>query len=133
MGRWVQTRSRNSDTSEVGMKGGFCAMSETSWGGRPVCTGGGSAAARGSATAGRLRDFERLPGLVVCCGLGGRGITWAPLLGELAAAQLCGAPLPMEGRLADALDPLRFALRAARRPHATARAPVADVAARFRS
>ncbi len=91
------------------------------------------AAARGSATAGRLRDFERLPGLVVCCGLGGRGITWAPLLGELAAAQLCGAPLPMEGRLADALDPLRFALRAARRPHATARAPVADVAARFRS
>jgi tRNA 5-methylaminomethyl-2-thiouridine biosynthesis bifunctional protein len=44
--------------------------------------------------------------------LGSRGLLWAPLGAELLAAQLEGDPLPVEGALADALDPLRFARRA---------------------
>ncbi len=44
--------------------------------------------------------------------LGSRGLLWAPLGAELLAARLEGEPLPVEGQLADALDPLRFARRA---------------------
>jgi tRNA 5-methylaminomethyl-2-thiouridine biosynthesis bifunctional protein len=47
--------------------------------------------------------------------LGSRGLLWAPLAAELVASQLEGEPLPVEGRLADALDPLRFAKRAGSR------------------
>jgi tRNA 5-methylaminomethyl-2-thiouridine biosynthesis bifunctional protein len=47
--------------------------------------------------------------------LGARGLVWAPLAAELVASQLEGEPLPVEGKLADALDPLRFARRAAAR------------------
>lgn len=45
---------------------------------------------------------------------GSRGLIWAALAAELIASQLEGEPLPVEGRLADALDPARFARRAAR-------------------
>jgi tRNA 5-methylaminomethyl-2-thiouridine biosynthesis bifunctional protein len=47
--------------------------------------------------------------------LGSRGLIWSALCAELIACQLEGEPLPLEGKLADALDPLRFARRAARR------------------
>jgi tRNA 5-methylaminomethyl-2-thiouridine biosynthesis bifunctional protein len=40
---------------------------------------------------------------------------WAALAGELLASQLEHEPLPLEGDLADALDPGRFVLRRARR------------------
>jgi tRNA 5-methylaminomethyl-2-thiouridine biosynthesis bifunctional protein len=46
--------------------------------------------------------------------LGSRGITTAALGGELLAAQLCGAPWPLEADLADAIDPARFVLRTSR-------------------
>jgi tRNA 5-methylaminomethyl-2-thiouridine biosynthesis bifunctional protein len=46
---------------------------------------------------------------------GSRGLVWAALAAELLAAELEGEPLPLEGKLADALSPLRFAHRAARR------------------
>jgi len=46
--------------------------------------------------------------------LGSRGLVWAPLAAELIASQLEGEPLPVEGKLADALDPLRFTRRARR-------------------
>jgi tRNA 5-methylaminomethyl-2-thiouridine biosynthesis bifunctional protein len=61
------------------------------------------------------RRIERLPGLFVCAGLASRGITWAPLLGELLAAWATGAPSPLAQALVDALDPARFVARAARR------------------
>lgn len=77
----------------------------------------------------RLNEIDRLPSLVMCCGLGGRGITWAPLLGELVAAQLEGLPLPLEGGLVDALDPARFALRAARQMPDSAPPPILQAAA----
>jgi len=40
---------------------------------------------------------------------------WAGLAGELLASMLEGEPLPMERKLAAAVDPGRLALRAARR------------------
>ena len=44
-----------------------------------------------------------------------RGILWAGFGAELLASILEGEPLPVEGALADAVDPARFALRALRR------------------
>lgn len=59
--------------------------------------------------AGRIAD-----GVYGLLALGSRGLLWAPLCAELVASQLEGEPLPLEGTLADALDPLRFARRAER-------------------
>jgi tRNA 5-methylaminomethyl-2-thiouridine biosynthesis bifunctional protein len=39
----------------------------------------------------------------------------APLLGRLVAAQATGSPWPVEQDLADAVDPARWLVRAARR------------------
>lgn len=73
-----------------------------------------------SAAAGqeRLRDMPRYPGLYALLGYASRGLAWAPLAAELLAAQLDGAPLPLEAELVDALDPARFALKARRRTSA---------------
>ncbi|MET0518308.1 MAG: FAD-dependent 5-carboxymethylaminomethyl-2-thiouridine(34) oxidoreductase MnmC, partial [Burkholderiaceae bacterium] len=71
----------------------------------------------GAASAPRLdqpRLLPRLPGLVLCSAFGSRGIGWAALCGRIAAAQLSGAPLPLEASLLDAVDPARFMLRQAR-------------------
>jgi tRNA 5-methylaminomethyl-2-thiouridine biosynthesis bifunctional protein len=61
------------------------------------------------------RDAPRLvprrDGLFLATGLGTRGLTSAALVGELIAAQACGAPWPLEADLADAIDPARLALR----------------------
>jgi tRNA 5-methylaminomethyl-2-thiouridine biosynthesis bifunctional protein len=46
---------------------------------------------------------------------GSRGLLWSTLGAELIASQLEGEPLPVEGALADATAPERFARRAARR------------------
>ncbi len=43
---------------------------------------------------------------------GSRGLVWAALAAELVASELEGEPLPLEGKLADALHPQRFARRA---------------------
>jgi tRNA 5-methylaminomethyl-2-thiouridine biosynthesis bifunctional protein len=43
---------------------------------------------------------------------GSRGLIWAALAAELIACELEGEPLPLEGKLADALSPGRFANRA---------------------
>src|SRR5262245_36314983 len=48
---------------------------------------------------------------------GSRGLLWSTLGAELIASQLEGEPLPVEGVLADAMSPGRFARRAARRAH----------------
>jgi tRNA 5-methylaminomethyl-2-thiouridine biosynthesis bifunctional protein len=47
--------------------------------------------------------------------LGSRGLLWTMLAAELLASQLEGEPLPVEGKLADAVSPLRFSARALRR------------------
>lgn len=63
----------------------------------------------------RLRDLPRQPGLYLFTGLASRGIAWSVLGGQVLAALISGAPLPLEAPLLDAIDPARFALRAARR------------------
>ena len=47
---------------------------------------------------------EVAPGLWVSTAMGSRGLTFAALCGELIAARLHGEPLPLEARLAQALD-----------------------------
>jgi tRNA 5-methylaminomethyl-2-thiouridine biosynthesis bifunctional protein len=61
------------------------------------------------------RDCPRLPGLYGVFAYASRGLTWAALGGEIIAAALEGEPPPMEGELADAIDPARFLIRRARR------------------
>jgi tRNA 5-methylaminomethyl-2-thiouridine biosynthesis bifunctional protein len=65
---------------------------------------------------------DRLPlvgplgnGLFGAFAYGSRGLLWASLAGEIIASMLEGEPLPVERKLAGAVDPGRFALRAARR------------------
>lgn len=48
-------------------------------------------------------------GLYAVNGFGARGLVFAALCGELLACRVSGEPLPLEGDLADALDPRRFA------------------------
>lgn len=60
----------------------------------------------------RLLPRER--GLFVLTALGARGLTLAPLLARLVAAQATGTPWPLEQDLADAVDPGRWLVRAAR-------------------
>jgi len=43
---------------------------------------------------------------------GSRGLVWAALAAEIIAAELEGEPLPLEGKLLDALHPQRFTRRA---------------------
>jgi tRNA 5-methylaminomethyl-2-thiouridine biosynthesis bifunctional protein len=63
----------------------------------------------------RLAQLPRRSGLYCALGYASRGLVWAALAGELLASQIEGEPLPLEGDLADALDPGRFLLRRARR------------------
>ena len=60
-------------------------------------------------------DLPRQRDLYGCYALASRGLTLAPLLGELIAAQIEGEPLPLERDLAEGVDPARFLLRALRR------------------
>ena len=55
---------------------------------------------------------EIAPGVYGAFAYGSRGLIWAALAAELIASRLEGEPLPVEGKLADAMDPLRFARRA---------------------
>lgn len=61
-----------------------------------------------------LSYLPRLPDMHCLLGLGARGLMWAPLLAELVASRIAGEPLPLPRRMAEALDPGRFYLRALR-------------------
>lgn len=63
---------------------------------------------------GALGD-ARGPGLYAASAYGSRGLIWSSLAGELLASMLEVEPMPLERKLVAALDPSRFALRAARR------------------
>ena len=62
----------------------------------------------------QVRLWPRERGLFVLTALGARGLTLAPLLARLVAAQASGTPWPLEQDLADAVDPARWQVRAAR-------------------
>ena len=61
------------------------------------------------------RDIERRPGLYAAFAYGSRGLTQAALAGEVLAAWLTGAAMPVPARLLDAVDGARFAARLNRR------------------
>lgn len=63
----------------------------------------------------QVRHVPRAPGLYLCSGLGSRGITCAALSGDVLAALVAGAPVPLESDLLDAIDPARFGVRETRR------------------
>jgi tRNA 5-methylaminomethyl-2-thiouridine biosynthesis bifunctional protein len=54
------------------------------------------------------RLLPRQPGLWIHSGLGSRGLTTAAVCAELIAAQVSGAPWPLEADLVDAIDPARY-------------------------
>lgn len=58
-----------------------------------------------------LEAVPRQPGLYLFTALGSRGIAWSTFGAELLAAQLTGAPWPLEASLARALDPARLLRR----------------------
>lgn len=58
---------------------------------------------------------EQLPGLMLCTGMGARGLTLSVLCGEWIGAYLHGEPWPMERKLAQALAASRFGALARRR------------------
>ncbi|MEJ2763327.1 bifunctional tRNA (5-methylaminomethyl-2-thiouridine)(34)-methyltransferase MnmD/FAD-dependent 5-carboxymethylaminomethyl-2-thiouridine(34) oxidoreductase MnmC [Photobacterium sp. MCCC 1A19761] len=51
------------------------------------------------------------PNMYAMIGLGSRGLSSAPLLGELLASQICGDPLPLPNSVLDALHPGRMWVR----------------------
>lgn len=55
------------------------------------------------------------PGLYVLAGLGSRGLATAPLLAEIIAAEMTGAPIPLPRSVRTALHPARFLVRGLRR------------------
>jgi tRNA 5-methylaminomethyl-2-thiouridine biosynthesis bifunctional protein len=64
--------------------------------------------------AGRRADYPRgevLPGLYVLTGLGSRGFVTAPLAAAMIAAEMAGAPAPVDYAVAEALHPARFFIR----------------------
>jgi len=70
----------------------------------------------------RAVAIDRLPvvgplgsGLHAAFAYASRGIVWCSLMAELLASRMENEPLPLEARLADAVAPGRFALRARRR------------------
>jgi tRNA 5-methylaminomethyl-2-thiouridine biosynthesis bifunctional protein len=54
-------------------------------------------------------------GIYLIGGLGARGLTSAPLLGERVASEMCGEPMPLSQRALDAIHPARFLHRALKR------------------
>ena len=65
----------------------------------------------------QVRFLPRQAGLALCMAMGSRGIGWAALCAQVLAAQVSGAPIPLEASLLDAIDPARFAVRAHRQSH----------------
>ncbi|MGH8675358.1 MAG: FAD-dependent 5-carboxymethylaminomethyl-2-thiouridine(34) oxidoreductase MnmC, partial [Burkholderiales bacterium] len=63
----------------------------------------------------QLATLARQQGLYGAFAYGSRGLLWSGLGGELLASLIEADPLPLERRLADAIDPGRFLLRARRR------------------
>ena len=80
----------------------------------PVCGAMPLATLPAGQRSDQARLLPRQAGLFAITALGARGITLAPLLGRLVAAQATGAPWPLEQDLADAIDPARWRVRAAR-------------------
>lgn len=71
----------------------------------------------------QLHTLARWPGLWTLTALGSRGLTLSLLGAELVVARMLGEPWPLTRHQADALDPARFVLKAARAGRASPPAP----------
>ncbi len=69
------------------------------------------AALRHNARAPLSAPAQAWPGLYINAGHGSKGLTTAPLCGELLAAQISEEPWPLEIALAEALHPARFIIK----------------------
>jgi tRNA 5-methylaminomethyl-2-thiouridine biosynthesis bifunctional protein len=73
-------------------------------------------AANADAAHGAAPKYQPLhDGVFVLGGLGARGFTWAPLLGECLAGEICGEPPLLSAVAAAAIHPARFLARAIKR------------------
>ncbi len=95
----------------LGRTGWRCTASDR----LPIIGAVPDASALESVAPDQARRMPRQPGLYVFTALGSRGITWSALGARVLAALVAGAPVPIEARLLDAIDPARFAVRARRR------------------
>lgn len=80
----------------------------------PVPAWGFYSAAYDDLRMGKKRDYppgEVEPGLFVLSGLGSRGLVTAPLAAAMIAAEMTGAPAPVDRDAAQALHPARFFIR----------------------
>ncbi len=71
---------------------------------------------------GKQKDYPAgvmRPGLFILTGLGSRGLVTAPLAAAMIAAQLSGAPAPVDADVAQALHPARFFIRDLKRAKTT--------------
>ena len=59
----------------------------------------------------QIEQAENYPNLYLIAGLGSRGLTTAPLLGELLASQICDEPMPLSEDIRHSLSPNRTWLR----------------------
>jgi len=66
---------------------------------------------RRDASTGIPTPGQYWPGLYIHCGLGSRGLSYAPLGAELLASQINGEPPLLEQELITALNPARFIIR----------------------
>ncbi|NOX81449.1 MAG: FAD-dependent 5-carboxymethylaminomethyl-2-thiouridine(34) oxidoreductase MnmC [Alphaproteobacteria bacterium] len=57
------------------------------------------------------KDGQSQDGLYILTGLGSRGLVSAPLAAAMIAAEIAGAPAPVEAGVAEALHPARFFIR----------------------
>lgn len=73
------------------------------------------AANAGVANGGPVIADPRHRGVYVIGGLGARGLTLAPLLGEEIAAEICGDPFVLSKNARDTINPARFLQRALKR------------------
>lgn len=80
----------------------------------PVPDWGAYAGAYDGLRTGRKADYppgECLRGLYALTGLGSRGLVTAPLCAAMIAAEISGAPAPVDAEIAEALHPARFYIR----------------------
>ncbi|VAW07940.1 hypothetical protein MNBD_ALPHA05-591, partial [hydrothermal vent metagenome] len=63
-------------------------------------------------------DGQTWGGLYILTGLGSRGLVSAPLAAAMIAAEIAGAPAPVEAGVAEALHPARFFIRELKRAKA---------------
>ena len=61
-----------------------------------------------------MRNIKFNDDLFILGALGARGLTLAPLLGDMLAAEILGMPVTLDSDIRRGLDPYRFRLRASR-------------------